>query len=442
MQWNGKASAGKRYGFLASVLYSVLMLAACGTSATQQAGAPPSGSPAGAPPAAVSPAPGDGQAGQDAGKPGAPAAGQAPESDKAKSSVGTAETPAAEPTRLADMSFILVKQGWTVEETAKGSIVWKTTDGGDAWSKASVQDWLIRGIGFADAQQGWSVGKSDCKEMQGQRLCSRLRIAYTKDGGGNWSTQLEQKVKEISLYTEDRVFAVNPSQAYAIAVERMFMTGDGGRHWNELNFHIGPFLPEQASFDKDGKHGWVMGRAGKGCKPDQQEAGQSCAIAVVKTSDGGAHWKLQWSPQDSTGQRTVGISFINPSKGWMMILNMENLQSSLYGTTDGGTQWTKLSEMRGGRPYTRGLQFVSETTGFVPLSAGAGPIGGGLAVTRDGGKTFEREVPQGKEWSFEQLQFFNEREGWVRVSDPSKGDYLVYTADAGKQWKTSVPAVK
>ncbi|UUZ89364.1 hypothetical protein LJK87_24725 [Paenibacillus sp. P25] len=337
------------------------------------------------------------------------------------------------------MYFISEKQGWTVAEGKQGSELWRTPDGGATWKKSALPDLNVRAVGFADESVGWIVGKTGRREEQGQRLCSQLRIVRSDDGGAKWTAQWQTKVQNVNLYSEDRVFPVSSQKAFVIAGYQMLETSDGGKQWKAVNFHIGPFIPEQGAFDQDGKHAWVMGRAGKGCKPEEQQAGEQCAITIVNTTDGGAHWNLQWSPQDSSNMRNVGISFINPKQGWFMVLSLENLQSSLYATRDGGATWTKVSEMRGGRPYTRGLQFVSETTGFVPLSAGAGPIGGGLAVTHDGGKTFERKIQEGQEWSFEQLKFFTDKAGWVRVYDPTKGDYLMFTADGGNTWKPSTP---
>ncbi|WP_248928791.1 WD40/YVTN/BNR-like repeat-containing protein [Paenibacillus hamazuiensis] len=422
------------------LLAAFLLLTGCQASASSHpAGSTAPGGAAVSPPAAGADQPDNGN------KPAAPDASGNAEAAKpgdrpAAPSAGTGSepAPATEPRKLADMYFTNERLGWTVGETKMGSTIWKTSDKGASWNKSALQGVFVRGIGFAGETQGWAVGKTDCREQQGSRLCTGLQISHSADGGKTWSTQWTQKVQDVDFYSKDKVFVVNERQVYAIAGNRMLRTVDGGQHWSLVDFQIGPFLAEQAVFLTDGKNGWVMGRVGKGCKPNES-TGEQCAVAVVNTADGGQHWKLQWSPDNSTGLQTVGISFINPSKGWMMILSMETLQSSLYGTTDGGTHWSKISEMRGGRPYTRGLQFVSETTGFVPLSAGAGPVGGGLAVTRDGGKNFERKIEEGKEWSFEQLQFFSEQAGWVRVFDPSKGDYLMYTADGGNTWKTSVP---
>ncbi|TVY11805.1 WD40/YVTN/BNR-like repeat-containing protein [Paenibacillus cremeus] len=357
----------------------------------------------------------------------------------ATGSVPASETGTGTPFVLSSMSFINMKEGWSAAETKQGSDIWKTADEGATWSKASIPGLIVRGIGFASASTGWAVGKADCREQQGQRLCSKLQIVNSGNGGAAWSNQWQQQVKDVNLYTDDKIFPVSDKLVYAIAGPGMLRTTDGGKQWNAIDFHVGPFIPEEASFLPDGKNGWVLGRAGKGCKPEEREARDQCAVTVVSTSDGGATWKLDWSPEDSNNMRTVGISFIDAKQGWLMVLSLDTLQSSTLGTTDGGAHWTKLSEMRGARPYTRGLQFVSAKIGFVPLSAGAGPIGGGLAVTKDGGKSFESKVTPGQEWSFEQLQFFSEKSGWVRVGDPSKGDYLMETTDGGNTWKPHKP---
>jgi photosystem II stability/assembly factor-like uncharacterized protein len=131
----------------------------------------------------------------------------------------------------------------------------------------------------------------------------------------------------------------------------------------------------------------------------------------------------------------VGISFSDLNHGKMLILDMSNLQSTLYSTSDGGKTWSKTTEMRGGRPYTVGLQFVTNSIGFIPFSTEAGPISGGLLFTKDGGKSFENMAPANQEFSFKQIHFFNDKEGWARMFNFSKSDYLMYTNDAGQHWK-------
>jgi photosystem II stability/assembly factor-like uncharacterized protein len=110
-------------------------------------------------------------------------------------------------------------------------------------------------------------------------------------------------------------------------------------------------------------------------------------------------------------------------------------QSTLYSTSDGGKKWSKTAEMRGGRPYTVELQFMTNSICFIPLSTGAGPIGGRLLMTKEGGKSFENIAPANQEFSFEQVHFFNDKEGWVRMFNFSDNDYLMYTNDAGQHWK-------
>jgi hypothetical protein len=69
-----------------------------------------------------------------------------------------------DPIRLTDMDFINGKVGWTTASTTKGSIMWKTSDEGKSWAKVSTPDLYIGKMGFISANEGWIIGKSDCKE--------------------------------------------------------------------------------------------------------------------------------------------------------------------------------------------------------------------------------------------------------------------------------------
>lgn len=416
--------------WLAPLLAASLLLGGCGASTGASTGAQTGAVNSSNPPTATAPA-GAEEGGTGAGGAASPSG----------SSSGSEVTPDATKLKLTSMYFLNERQGWTVADTAAGSELWFTADAGGSWSKAALAGSKVSAIGFTDAKQGWAVSRSDCVPPEnGTPTCKTLAMLHTDDGGSTWSPQWKSS-GSFPITGEDRVFPADNAHIFAIAAQQLIRTADGGGTWSPVTFHIGPFIPEKASFAADGKHGWVLGRAGKGCKADQNEAREQCAITVVTTTDGGETWDLQWSPDDSTSMRNVGISFIDPQQGWMMVLHMESMQSYLYRTTDGGAHWAKISEMRGARPYTAGLQFVSPQTGFIPLSVGAGPVAGGLAVATDGGRTLERRVQPEKEWSFESLQFFNDRSGWVRVFDPSEGDYLVYTSDGGTSWTTVRPRV-
>lgn len=348
-----------------------------------------------------------------------------------------AESVKPTPLQLTDMNFINGKIGWTTSRTAKGSDIWKTKDGGKTWTKQSTLDLQIGKIGFSGASEGWLVGKSGCREVKGDVLCSGLQIKHTTDGGAHWSVQWSAKADQVNLYQQpDNLYVVNSKQVYAIVADQyMLATTNGGKTWKRVSFGIGKFLPDTASFNKDGKHGWVLGRAGKGCSATERQALEKCAITVLRTSDGGLHWKTQWAPEDSGYLANIGISFSDLNHGNMLIYDMSMLQSTLYSTADGGKSWKKKTEMRGGRPYTVGLQFVSGGAGFIPLSTGAGPIAGGLLSTKDGGQTFVNIGPADQELSFEQIQFMSGKEGWARMFNFGQGDYLLYTNDAGAHWK-------
>lgn len=431
-----KSGFSYKHSLWAAAVAVVLVVTGCSGSGAKQAGSVQSPTPSESAVVSASPSPSP-TASPAAATPSATAPAA---STKPKPGV-TVSSPQTSPQRLVDMFFLDRKTGWAAAITGQSSALWRTTDGGATWTAGSAAQLRIGALAFADASRGWAVGRTGCREDKGRIVCKQLHVARTDDAGAHWQTKWSAEGDTFGDDSGDRVFAVNGDTVYVIGGTRLLETTDGGKTWKAIDAGIGPFIPEEGSFLQDGKNGWVLGRVGHGCKAEVREATDKCATVVIGTTDGGAHWRMLWSPQDSTNLRTAGISFVNAQKGWMLILNMENLQATLYGTTDGGKQWAKVSEMRGGRPYVRGLQFVNERDGFIPLSAGAGPIGGGLLKTTDGGVHFERIVPENKEWSFEQLQFFSDTDGWVRVSDP-EGDYLMYTSDGGKNWRTSKPQAK
>src|SRR5438445_2336542 len=63
----------------------------------------------------------------------------------------------------------------------------------------------------------------------------------------------------------------------------------------------------------------------------------STAGAVIRTSDGGQHWNVLAAGLPAPGWQRGSFDFVDPSHGWVYT------GYYLFGTTDGGAHWVKVS---------------------------------------------------------------------------------------------------
>jgi len=115
----------------------------------------------------------------------------------------------------------------------------------------------------------------------------------------------------------------------------------------------------------------------------------------------------------------------------------------LYRTADGGKSFTRLTEIRSGRPYVTGLVFTGENTGWLTTDHGAGPVAGGIAGTVDGGRTFMYIV--GGDGGIDDIgavdyiAFPSAKTGFAVCSGIEESSCLLKTEDGGKAWRQISP---
>lgn len=336
------------------------------------------------------------------------------------------------------VGFMDSAAGWLSSEEKAGDVLWQTGDGGTSWNRVLFTGMDLQELYPFGADRGFVIAQSDCKVEQGVRSCAKAGIYGTSDGK-TWSARWEQAMKGLDPYTDaGRLWFADSQTGYALVNTLLLKTGDGGGSWQPVS--VGqpgePFAPEQMAFTDKNK-GWVLGRAGAACQGLQgtlkNEGNSACAAVVMHTTDGGGSWQTQALPEGANGRISRGISFPDAASGRLLLFQPDDLQAQLYATEDGGGTWTLRTEMRGGRPYARTVQFVTADKGFIPLDMGAGPIEGGLLVTTDGGRSFTQTVPLGMA-SIREGSFPDAKEGWL-ISDGSGGtSVLIHTSTGGAEW--------
>ncbi|MGE5590866.1 MAG: WD40/YVTN/BNR-like repeat-containing protein, partial [Bacillota bacterium] len=94
----------------------------------------------------------------------------------------------------------------------------------------------------------------------------------------------------------------------------------------------------------------------------------------------------------------------------------------------------------GGRPVAAPPLFLDATTGYMGISAGAGPISGTILVTRDGGRSW-KGIGEGRDWSIEALVMDSLQDGWAIGRSPAKSNFLLHTENGWTSWQQVLPGL-
>ena len=268
---------------------------------------------------------------------------------------------------LRDVSFATARVGYAVAELGQ---VWKTTNGGAAWTSVMNLGYPYYWYGV-DAFDPATVVISGFNNANFTGL-----VRWTHDGGATWSEDLVITTDGWS----NRVRFVNPDNGLVNSIvsldaanEAQFTTNGGGAAadwttavpdedggWFGADF---AFLPDLTAYlsgitecrSPDGGATWA-------CKPSVDEVfdgaveyvghhrygwvgGGSISPTVEgwvhRTTDGGQTW---------TGRTLDGpwpirdLHFLSPQRGWAAGGNIYSAVGGMYYTTDGGQTWSLDSE--------------------------------------------------------------------------------------------------
>lgn len=136
-----------------------------------------------------------------------------------------------------------------------------------------------------------------------------------------------------------------------------------------------------------------------------------------KTTDGGITWDSLRNMGSET--RVPVSSFINANTGYV-----GNNAAKLMKTTDGGANWTVLTNTPMGTFGLYGIKFFNADTGYV-----CGSSGYKLSRTTNGGTSFD-SIPHPFNVALYSMKFFNINTGWIFASS----GYSAKTTNGGTSW--------
>lgn len=279
---------------------------------------------------------------------------------------------------LSAIFFVDANNGWAVGDDG---IILKTVNGGGSWvAQNSGVITTLKSVYFTDANTGYAVGDDGT-------------ILKTTNGGGSWVIRHSDPNED--LYS---VCFADANTGYATGTYGAILkTSNAGISWSAQNAGTG-FFP---SVSFVGNTGWTL-------------AGDDGILH--KTTNGGARWTPLSGPGDlANGSKWplsgnvkdsikinegISIHFADANIGWA--LGSTGFSAYvLLKTTDGGASWKV--QVSG-----RNLNFFS----FADASNGWLVEGDSIAVTRDGGETWKLQ-PYGFNNSLTSIHFLNSNTGWA-----------------------------
>jgi photosystem II stability/assembly factor-like uncharacterized protein len=158
------------------------------------------------------------------------------------------------------------------------SLVMRTEDGGETWSRILVPSKLeLYHLDFVDGARGWIVGDKGL-------------ILVTYDGGVNW--QVQKSGTDKALFNVD---FRDSSEGYAVGGKGAILrTENGGETWETVKTNF-PNTFLRVNFADD-KNGWIVGYGG----------------TILRSSDKGR----TWIKQDSGTKENLYGLFMTKKYGW------------------------------------------------------------------------------------------------------------------------------
>ncbi|MEX1140424.1 MAG: YCF48-related protein [Bacteroidota bacterium] len=261
------------------------------------------------------------------------------------------------------LSFISPQVGWVMGtinavENASGAVLYKTTDGGNSWSRQDIASKLFGiDVQFVDANTGWiAVASGEFPDFTSS-------VLRTTDGGSTWLPGYEAARKLPLIRFLDGLngwAAVDSIDSTGLVSPVEFLrTTDGGATWSLLHRDTSAGAIEDIHV-VDANNIWVCG--------DEEK--------ILKSTNGGVSWISITNTGQTSNNRHKAVFFIDANRGWVGGADFDNGDGVLY-TTDGGGSW---SVQRSETQYSVfSIFFIDQNTGW--LSADYG----GLSKTTTGG---------------------------------------------------------
>ena len=266
-----------------------------------------------------------------------------------------------------------------------------------------------------DASNGWAINNTSA--------------LHTYDGGATWYNVTAPGISSIR-----NAFFQNSNKGWMLTTDSIYRTIDGGVTWTPYSV---PFNGGYMQF-LDDLNGFVLSGELSGMHKH--------AVSLYQTTDGGATWALKYSIDPSQPNNTLpfsghknGMTFRDPSTGWVGGYVPSPGTVYLYKTTNGGVTWSQqsLALPPGYEASDINLTaptFFSSSDGVLPVWMSRGADRDLFTyVTHDGGNTWTRSAGVALRSGSTDFTSTNDGYAW------SPGGFLQSTHNAGASWGQVMP---
>jgi photosystem II stability/assembly factor-like uncharacterized protein len=228
--------------------------------------------------------------------------------------------------------------------------IFKTTDGGDAWTVNEYVPWSGGKILFVTPTIGWATKSS-------------TELIRTTDAGESWNLFYSGSTGIFSFHFVDTLHGWIVDGGYSGVVRR---TTDGGVTWIPETTGATSYLRTIVALNSDTV--FVAGNSG----------------FLARSTDGGIIWALKNSGIESDLNSLAMVD----SK----TLFVGDFSGGIYRTTSGGLDWTKTHNLGGA---INQIQFAAQYVGFAVMDGALlkTTTGGGLITSVDQGVKGEVILP-------------------------------------------------
>jgi photosystem II stability/assembly factor-like uncharacterized protein len=245
-------------------------------------------------------------------------------------------------------------------------------------------------------------------QNRGWAVGSRGTLLSTNDGGKSWmkSTPTEDVIRDVFFNDDRNGWIVCERNIYELksndeARAYLMKTSDGGDHWKRVNMHGANVDARvmRAVFSRGGS-GWAFGEGG----------------AIYATHDSGTNWIKLQAP---TRYLLLGGTFIDENNGWLVGAGATILQ-----TSDGGETWQHSRLPSATNVRINSASFVDARLGWAVGSSGA------IYHTTNSGRRWQQQS-SGVFTDLLDVKFLDALEGWVVGAE----GVVLHTNDGGVHWR-------